>query len=123
MKEDYYNLLEIDRNATQEDIKKAYRKLAIKWHPDKNQGDTNAEEHFKKISEAYLKYCLIKIKEINTISSDMTHLIKTHLNSGGFHQNPFDIFNSFFGGGDLVDNFLICLEDGNHDRDKRKVKT
>jgi len=50
---DYYKILEIDRSSSQDDIKKAYRKLAIKWHPDKNEGSKEAEEKFKEISEAY----------------------------------------------------------------------
>jgi curved DNA-binding protein len=53
MAEDYYKLLGLDKKATNEDIKKAYRKLALKWHPDKNPNDKSAEERFKKISEAY----------------------------------------------------------------------
>jgi molecular chaperone DnaJ len=50
---DYYELLEIARDASQEEIKKAYRKKAIKFHPDKNPGDPEAEKRFKEISEAY----------------------------------------------------------------------
>jgi molecular chaperone DnaJ len=50
---DYYTVLGIDRNATPEEIKKAYRKKALKYHPDKNPGDSEAEANFKKISEAY----------------------------------------------------------------------
>jgi len=52
-KRDYYEILGIDKNASQEDIKKAYRKIAIKYHPDKNPGDKAAEEHFKEAAEAY----------------------------------------------------------------------
>jgi len=51
--EDYYKLLGVGRSATADEIKKAYRKLAIKYHPDKNKGDTTAEEKFKQINEAY----------------------------------------------------------------------
>ncbi|MEM0467343.1 MAG: molecular chaperone DnaJ [Candidatus Thermoplasmatota archaeon] len=51
-KRDYYEILGIDRNASKEDIKKAYRKLALKYHPDKNK-EKDAEEKFKEISEAY----------------------------------------------------------------------
>ena len=51
--QDYYQILGVARNATPEDIKKAYRALANKYHPDKNKGDKQAEEMFKKISEAY----------------------------------------------------------------------
>lgn len=50
---DYYDVLEIAKSASQEEIKKAYRKKAIKYHPDKNPGDAEAEKRFKEISEAY----------------------------------------------------------------------
>ena len=54
MSKNYYNILEVSKNASQNDIKKAYKKLAIKWHPDKNTDNKNeAEEKFKEISEAY----------------------------------------------------------------------
>lgn len=51
---DYYNVLNVNRNATEDDLKKAYRKLAMKWHPDKNPTNKKeAEANFKEISEAY----------------------------------------------------------------------
>ncbi|MBX9644513.1 MAG: molecular chaperone DnaJ [Novosphingobium sp.] len=50
---DYYSLLEIERTADDGTIKSSYRKLAMRWHPDKNPGDARAEAHFKAISEAY----------------------------------------------------------------------
>jgi molecular chaperone DnaJ len=53
MKEDYYDILGINKNATAADIKKAYRKKALEYHPDKNQGDAKAEAMFKKAAEAY----------------------------------------------------------------------
>jgi DnaJ-class molecular chaperone len=53
MSMDYYKILGVDKNASATDIKKAYRKLALKYHPDRNKGDKEAEEKFKKISEAY----------------------------------------------------------------------
>lgn len=53
MEQDYYKILGVSPQATQEEIKKAYRTLAVKYHPDKNKGDKQAEEMFKKISEAY----------------------------------------------------------------------
>ncbi len=54
MAEDYYKILGVDKKSSTEDIKKAYRKLALKYHPDRNPGDKKkAEEQFKKVSEAY----------------------------------------------------------------------
>jgi curved DNA-binding protein len=50
---DYYEILGVDRGASASDIKRAYRKLALKYHPDKNPGDTRSEERFKEINEAY----------------------------------------------------------------------
>lgn len=50
---DYYKLLGVEKSASPEEIKKAYRKLALKYHPDRNKGNKEAEEQFKKISEAY----------------------------------------------------------------------
>src|SRR5258708_4036558 len=52
-KEDFYELLGVQRDAGAEDLKKAYRKLAMKYHPDRNPGDKSAEQRFKDISEAY----------------------------------------------------------------------
>jgi len=65
---DYYKILGIDKNATQEEIKKAYRKLAKKYHPDSNPGDKKAEEKFKEINEAY-EVLGDEEREKNTINS------------------------------------------------------
>lgn len=53
MKEDYYDILGVSKGASDSEIKKAYRKMALKYHPDKNPGDKEAEEKFKKAAEAY----------------------------------------------------------------------
>src|SRR3970040_746587 len=50
---DYYKILSLDKNASDDEVKKAYRKLAKKYHPDKNPNDKVAEEKFKEVSEAY----------------------------------------------------------------------
>ena len=52
-KRDYYEVLGVNSSTPQEEIKKAYRKLALKYHPDKNKGDKTSEEKFKEASEAY----------------------------------------------------------------------
>ena len=52
-KRDYYEVLEVSRSASEDEIKKAYRKLAIKYHPDRNPGDAEAEAKFKEAAEAY----------------------------------------------------------------------
>jgi len=52
-KRDYYEILEVHRDATNEELKKAYRKLALQYHPDRNPGNKDAEEKFKEAAEAY----------------------------------------------------------------------
>ena len=53
MKRDYYEVLGVNKNATPEELKKSFKRLAIKYHPDKNPGNQEAEEKFKEAAEAY----------------------------------------------------------------------
>lgn len=100
-KEDrYYKLLEVDTSATNSDIKKAYRKLAMKWHPDKNpENRAAAEEKFKEISEAY--EVLSDDEKRKTYDEYGEAGLKEGAGGhGGFHgHDANDIFSSFFGGG------------------------
>ena len=71
MAEDYYKILGVGKNASDEEIKKSYRKLAMKYHPDHTKGDKSAEEKFKKISEAYAVLSdKEKRKEYDTFGAD-----------------------------------------------------
>lgn len=96
MNEDYYTLLNVTKNSSQDEIKKAYRKLAIKWHPDKNKDNPDAEEQFKKISEAY---DVLSDENKKAQYDQFGHdAFKQHQSGGRPQQDPFDIFDSFFGG-------------------------
>lgn len=94
-KQDYYEVLGVEKNASDDAIKKAYRKLAIKYHPDKNPGDKEAEEKFKQVAEAYEVLSNPERRQ----RYDRFGFEGDHMGGGsGAGFNPFDIFNSFFGG-------------------------
>lgn len=97
MSDEYYNILGISKTANENEIKKAYRKLAIKYHPDKNPGNPEAEEKFKEISEAYEVLSDSKKKELY----DRFGKDAVQGNGGGPQMNPFDIFNEIFGSGGM----------------------
>ena len=88
-KQDYYETLEVAKGATVEEIKKSYRRLAMKYHPDRNQGNAEAEAKFKEINEAY-----------EILKDDQKRAAYDRYGHAAFEQgggaNPFD-FN--FGGG------------------------
>jgi len=100
-KRDYYEVLSIGRDASVEDIKKAYRKLAVKYHPDKNPGDKAAEEKFKELGEAYE---VLSDPQRRAAYDQYGHaafdprMRAGGTRGGGFHD-PFEIFREVFGGG------------------------
>ena len=93
-KRDYYEILEVSRTASLEEIKKAYRRLAVKYHPDKNPDDKTAEESFKEVSEAYEVLWDPNKREVY----DRFGHQGLQGRGAGFHD-PFDIFREFFGSG------------------------
>jgi len=122
-KRDYYEILGLERSATADDIKKAYRKLALKYHPDRNKED-NAEAKFKEINEAYEVLKDAKKRQsydqFGHAAFDAAAGMGSNPFAGGFRQgpftytystggqnpfggadfsDPFDIFEQFFGGG------------------------
>lgn len=117
---DYYKILGVDKNATKEEIKKQYRKLAQQYHPDRNPGDKSAEEKFKEINEAYevlgddekrAKYDQLGANWRQFQESGAGFDFSQWANQGGgrFYRTTFedifsdqgfsDFFNIFFGGG------------------------
>ncbi|HMK60837.1 MAG TPA: molecular chaperone DnaJ [Dissulfurispiraceae bacterium] len=125
---DYYKILGVNRDASPEELKKAYRQLALKYHPDRNQGDKESEERFKEINEAYT--CLSdadKRAHYDRYGSTEGFGAGT-AGFGGFGGAPFtdifeDLFEDFFGGfggarkqraakgADLRYNLTITLEE------------
>ncbi|MDR3031172.1 MAG: molecular chaperone DnaJ [Holosporales bacterium] len=103
---DYYSVLGVKNNASQEEIKKAYRKLAVKYHPDKNQGDKSAEEKFKEINEAY-----------DTLKDDQKRAAYDRYGSsafqnggsgsqGGFEAGGFDFSSNFSSFSDIFEEMF-----------------
>ncbi len=95
---DYYDILGVDRNASEADLKKAFRQLALKYHPDRNPGDKEAEDKFKEINEAYS--CLSDAeKRANYDRFGTAEGVGAGFNhfGGGFGDIFEDIFGDFFG--------------------------
>jgi molecular chaperone DnaJ len=98
---DYYEVLGVARGATEDEIKKAYRKLAVKWHPDKNPGDKSAEEKFKELGQAYEALSDPQKRAAYDQYGHAAFDPRARASSGfvgGFHD-PMDIFREVFGGG------------------------
>src|SRR4051812_49041030 len=99
-KRDYYEVLGVERGVDSEEIKKSYRKLAVKFHPDKNPGDKAAEEKFKELGEAYeaLSDPQKRAAYDQYGHSAFDPRMRGGGRGGGFHD-PTDIFREVFGGG------------------------
>lgn len=101
---DYYETLGVPRTASAEEVKKAYRKLAVKHHPDKNPGDKSAEEKFKEVSAAYE---VLSDTEKRAQYDQFGHDAFTRRRGpgGGQTMDPFDIFSQVVGGS-IFDSFF-----------------
>jgi DnaJ family protein C protein 7 len=115
-RKDYYKILEIEKTAGDDEIKKAYKKQALKWHPDKNGGDEEtrlaAEVKFKDINEAYSVLSDPKKKQRYDSGADLEDM-------GGFGDGGMDpntIFRTFFGGGGDFGGFGGHGGHGGHSR-------
>ena len=98
-KRDYYDVLGVSKSASGDDIKKAYRKKAVQYHPDKNPDDKSAEGKFKEVGEAYE---VLSDEQKRAAYDSMGHAAFESGGGGGFHGgavDPFDLFNQVFSGG------------------------
>lgn len=107
-KRDYYEVLGVERGASADEIKKAYRKLALKYHPDRNEGDGDAEAKFKEVGEAY---SVLSDPERRARYDRFGHAAASAGAGagagfgGGMDIDPFEIFSSIFGGMGFGDIF------------------
>lgn len=101
-KRDYYEVLGVDRNASDQEVKKAYRKLAMKYHPDRNPDDADADSKFKEATEAY---DVLMDKDKRAAYDQFGHAgVDQSMGGGGFQGGNFsdifgDVFGDIFGGG------------------------
>jgi len=106
-KRDYYEVLGIEKGVSDDEIKKAYRRLAVKYHPDKNPGDKTAEEKFKELGEAYE---VLSDPHKRATYDQYGHAAFDRRaggfgRAGGFHD-PFEIFREVFGGGSIFEDLF-----------------
>ncbi len=106
-KRDYYDVLGVDRNVTKEELKKAYRKLAMQYHPDRNPDDKTAEENFKEAAEAYE---VLSNDDKKSVYDRYGHdgLRSSGGGSAGFSDinDIFSHFSDIFGGSSIFDDFF-----------------
>ena len=124
-KKDYYEVLGVNRDAADEDLKKSYRKLAMKWHPDRNPDNPKAEEHFKEAKEAYEMLSDANKRaaydQYGHAGVDASAAAGAGAGYGNFSDAFGDIFGDIFGGGrqrssvyrgaDLRYNLEVSLEE------------
>jgi molecular chaperone DnaJ len=120
-KRDYYEILGVGRSASAEEVKRAYRKLAVKFHPDKNPDDPHAEEKFKELGEAY---DVLMDADKRAAYDRFGHAAFEQGGGfrGGFHD-PFDIFREVFGGsggigGSIFETFFGGMAGQGEDRQR-----
>src|ERR1035441_10912879 len=105
-KRDCYEVLGVERSSDAEEIKMAYRKLALKYHPDKNPGDKAAEEKFKELGEAYE---ILSDPQKRALYDQHGHAAfdrRAGAYAGGAFHDPFDIFREVFGGGGIFEDLF-----------------
>ena len=107
-KKDYYELLGVKRDASDADIKKAYKKLARKYHPDVNPNDKTAEEKFKEVSEAYH---VLSNKDLRKKYDQFGHSSRWNQEFSGFDFNGFDFKNPFSSAGGGFEGFGSIFEE------------
>jgi molecular chaperone DnaJ len=98
-KRDYYHVLGVERTATPDEVKKAYRKLAVKYHPDKNPGDKSAEDKFKELGEAYEVLSNVDKRAAYDRFGHQAFAQGGGMGGGGGMHDPFDVFREVFGSG------------------------
>jgi molecular chaperone DnaJ len=104
-KRDYYEVLGVDRHADSEEVKKAYRKLALKFHPDRNPNDKASEEKFKELGEAYEALSDPQSRAAYDQYGHAAFDSRARARSSGFHD-PSDIFREVFGGSGIFEDLF-----------------